>query len=159
MNKQISKKIIKRTITSNKRVLHDYSIEQRFEAGIVLKGWEIKSLRAGHVQLRDSYVTFKNGESWLIGAHIAPLSNVDEYIITTSQRSRKLLLNRCEIEKIFGSVQKKSLTVVPLDLHWHKNYIKAEIALVKGKKKRDKRETIKRREWEREKHRILKSYR
>ena len=147
---------MKYVIASNKKALHHYSIEQRFEAGIALEGWEVKSIRAGRVQLRDSYVTVKNGESWLIGVHISPLPNVAEYIMPASQRSRKLLLNEYEIGKLFGSVQKQTLTVVPLNLHWHKNYIKAEIAIAKGKKTYDKREMIKRREWEREKHRILK---
>lgn len=135
MNKQISKKTIKQIIASNKRALHDYSVKQRFEAGIVLEGWEVKSIRAGHVQLWNSYVTFKNGESWLIGSRISPLPNVDKRIIATAQRLRKLLLNKFEIEKLFGSVQKKALTVIPLDFHWYKNYIKADIALVKGKKR------------------------
>ncbi|WP_267256869.1 SsrA-binding protein SmpB [Coxiella endosymbiont of Ornithodoros maritimus] len=158
MNKQISKKPAQRTIALNKRALHDYYVEQRFEAGLVLEGWEVKSIRAGRVQLRDSYVVFKGCEAWLIGAHLSPLPNVAEDMKADPQRSRKLLLNKREIGKLFGAVQKQSLTVVPLDLHWHKNHVKAEIALAKGKKTHDKRETIKRREWEHEKHRVLKSH-
>lgn len=158
MNKQISKKPAQRTIALNKKALHDYYVEQRFEAGLVLEGWEVKSIRAGRVQLRDSYVVFKSGEAWLIGAHLSPLPNVAEYMKADPQRSRKLLLNKREIGKLFGAVQKQGLTVVPLDLHWHKNHVKVEIALAKGKKTHDKREIIKRREWEREKHRVLKSH-
>ena len=159
MNKQVRKKPAPRLPVQNKKALHDYHIEQRFEAGLVLEGWEVKSIRAGRVQLRDSYVVFKGGEAWLIGTHFSPLPNVSEYIKADPQRSRKLLLNKGEIEKFFGAVQKKGLTVVPLDLHWRKNNVKAEIALAKGKKTQDKREAIKRRAWEREKSRVLKSHR
>ena len=155
MNKQITKKATSRIIALNKKVLHDYHVEKRLEAGLVLEGWEVKSIRAGRVQLRYSYVIFKAGEAWLTGAHFSPLSNVD-CMKPNPQRSRKLLLIKREISKLFGAVQKEGLTVVPLDLHWHKNHVKAEIALAKGKKVHDKRETIKRREWERKKHRILK---
>ncbi|QTS83978.1 SsrA-binding protein SmpB [Coxiella endosymbiont of Amblyomma nuttalli] len=155
MNKQIIKKPTPCLITKNKKAWYDYHIEQRFEAGLMLEGWEVKSVRAGQVQLRDSYVVFRGGEAWLIGAHFSPLPNIAEYIKIDPQRSRKLLLNKNEIEIFFGAVQKKGLTVVPLDLHWHKNNVKVGIALAKGKKTHDKRETIKRREWEREKHRML----
>lgn len=158
MNKQITKKPALHLIAQNKKAFYDYHIEQHFEAGLVLKGWEVKSIRAGRVQLRDSYIVFKGGEAWLIGAHFSPTSNVAEYIKADPKRSRKLLLNRSEIEKFFGAVQKRGLTMVPLDLHWHKNNIKAEIALAKGKKMQDKRETIKRREWERKKHQVLQSH-
>ena len=158
MSKQITKKPAPRLIAQHKKALHDYHIEQRFEAGLVLEGWEVKSIRAGRVQLRDSYVVFKGGEAWLIGAHFSPLPNVAAYIKADPKRSRKLLLNKGEIEKFFGAVQKEGLTVVPLDLHWHKKNVKAELALAKGKKIHDKRETIKHREWEREKHQVLKSH-
>ena len=158
MNKQIIKKPAPRLITQNKKAFYDYHIEQRFEAGLVLEGWEVKSIRVGRAQLRDSYVVFKGGEAWLIGAHFSPLSNVAEYIKADPKRSRKLLLNKSEIETFFGAVQKKGLTMVPLNLHWHKDNVKAEIAFAKGKKMQDKRETIKRREWERKKHQVLKSH-
>ena len=159
MNEQVSKKPIPRTIALNKKALHDYVIDQRFEVGLVLEGWEIKSIRMGRVQLRDSYVILRSGETWLIGAHISPLPNIAKYIKADPQRSRKLLLNKREIGTLFVAVQKKGLTAVPLDLHWRNNHVKAEIALAKGKKTRDKRETVKRREWEREKQLILKSHR
>ena len=158
MNKPISPKT-ERVIATNRKAWHDYAIEEHFEAGLALEGWEVKSLRAGRVQLRDSYVVFKNNEAWLIGAHISPLPTASTHINPDPQRSRKLLLNRRELDKLYGSVQREGYTVVPLDLHWHKSKAKAEIALVKGKKIHDKRETLKRREWEREKHRILKQHR
>lgn len=159
MTKQITKKSAPRIIALNKKVFHDYHIdEQRLKAGLVLEGWEVKSIRFGRVQLRDTYVIFKAGEAWLIGAYLSPLPNVANYIKPDPQRFRKLLLNKREISKLFGAIQKDGLTVVPLNLHWHKHHVKVEIALAKGKKIHDKRETIKRREWEREKHRVLKYY-
>ena len=157
MNKQTTKQPVSHLIAQNKKAFYDYHIEQRFEAGLVLKGWEVKSIRAGRVQLRDSHIVFKDGEAWLVGAHLSPLPNVPEYIKADPKRSRKLLLTKSEIEKFFGAVQKKGLTMIPIDLHWHKNNVKAKVALAKGKKMQDKRETIKRREWERRKHRVLES--
>lgn len=145
-----------RLIANNKKATHDYAIEQRYEAGLVLEGWEVKSIRAGRVQLRDSYVIFKSGEAWLIGMHISPLETVSTHIKAEPDRTRKLLLNIHEISKLLGAVQREGYTAIPLDLHWHKNRVKVEIALGKGKKTHDKRETIKRREWEREKARVLK---
>jgi SsrA-binding protein len=151
-----SKKTLERLIANNKKATHDYHIEQRYEAGLMLEGWEVKSIRAGRVQLRDSYVIFKNGEAWLIGMHISPLETVSTHITADPQRTRKLLLNQHEIAKLFNAIQREGYTAIPLDLHWHKNRVKVEIALGKGKKTHDKRETLKRREWEREKHRVLK---
>lgn len=159
MNKQIIKNPAPYLIAQNKKAFYDYHIEQRFEAGLVLEGWEVKSIRVGRVQLRNSYIVFKGGEAWLIGTHFSPLPNVAAYIKADPQRSRKLLLNKREIRKFFSTVQKKGFTIIPLDLHWHKDNVKVEIALAKGKKTWDKRETIKRREWERKKHQVLKSYR
>src|SRR3990167_11003866 len=152
MNKQTNKPA-PRLIASNKKARHDYTIEQQFEAGLALEGWEVKSIREGRIQLRDSYVIFKKGEAWLIGTHISPLPTVSTHITPEPDRSRKLLLHQHELNKLTMAVQREGYTVVPLDLHWHKNRVKAEIALAKGKKSHDKRETIKRREWEREKHR------
>lgn len=151
-----SKKPLERLIANNKKATHDYHIEQHYEAGLMLEGWEVKSIRAGRVQLRDSYVIFKNGEAWLIGMHISPLETVSTHITADPQRTRKLLLNQQEITKLFNAIQREGYTAIPLDLHWHKNRVKVEIALGKGKKTHDKRETVKRREWEREKHRVLK---
>ena len=159
MDEQVSKKPVLRTIALNKKAFYDYIVNQRFEVGLVLEGWEVKSIRMGRVQLRDSYVIFRSRETWLIGAHISPLPNVAKHIKADPQRSRKLLLSKREIGKLFVAIQKQGLTAVPLDLHWHNNHVKAEIALAKGKKNRDKRETIKRREWEREKQLVLKSHR
>jgi len=157
MNKQTKSKT-ERIIATNKKARHDYHIEKRLEAGLVLEGWEVKSLRAGRVQLRDSYVTLKKGEAWLIGAHISPMATASTHITPDPQRSRKLLLNQRELSKLFSAVNQQGYTVVPLDLHWHKNRAKAEIALAKGKKTHDKRQTIKCREWEREKQRIFKKH-
>lgn len=157
MNKQTKSKI-ERIIATNKKARYDYYIEKRLEAGLVLEGWEVKSLRAGRVQLRDSYVTLKKGEAWLIGAHISPMAASSTHITPDPQRSRKLLLNQHELSKLFSAVNRQGYTVVPLDLHWHKNCAKAEIALAKGKKTHDKRQTIRSREWEREKQRMLKKH-
>ncbi|AUJ58840.1 SsrA-binding protein SmpB [Coxiella-like endosymbiont of Amblyomma americanum] len=144
-----------RIIVLNKKTFHDYYIEQRLEAGLVLESWEIKSIRAGHIQLRNSYVIFKSREAWLIGVHCSPPSNITYHVKPDPKRSRKLLLNKHEIDRLLSTVQKKRLTVVPLDLHWYKNHVKTEVALVRGKRMHDKRETIKRREWERKKHETL----
>lgn len=145
-----------RLIAQNKKARHDYSIEQTFEAGMVLEGWEVKSIRAGRVQLKESYITLHKGEAWLLGAHISPLPNVAEYINPDPTRSRKLLLNQKEISRLLSGKEREGYTIVPLDLHWTRNHVKAEIALAKGKKQYDKRETSKRRDWEREKQRLLK---
>lgn len=156
MNKQTSAPP-PRIIATNKKARHDYEIEQQWEAGLVLMGWEIKSIRAGRVQLRDSHVVFKGGEAWLIGSHITPLLNIAGHMEADPQRTRKLLLKAREIGKLFGAVQKQGYSVIPLNLHWHKNRVKVTIALGKGKKTHDKRQTLKQREWDREKHRVLKA--
>ncbi len=157
MNKQTVKKAPPRIIVNNKKARHDYQIGEHFEAGIALEGWEIKSIRAGRAQLRDSYVVLKQGEAWLVGAHLSPLGNIAEHVRVDPQRTRKLLLHKRELGKLFGAVQKQGFTVVALDFHWHKNRVKVEIAMARGKKLHDKRQTIKQREWDREKHRILKN--
>lgn len=153
MNK---KKSIERLIAANKKARHDYFLENYIEAGIVLEGWEVKSIRAGRVQLRDSYVTLKNGEAWLLGAHITPLPTASTHINPDSQRTRKLLLNQKELSKLFGSVNRQGYTIVPVDMHWHHNRVKVEIALAKGKQTHDKRQSLKQKEWDREKQRLLK---
>ncbi|OGT10857.1 MAG: SsrA-binding protein, partial [Gammaproteobacteria bacterium GWE2_42_36] len=129
-------------IALNKKAQHDYFIEERFEAGLVLEGWEVKSLRAGKVQLRDSYVILKGGEAWLIGCHISPLLTASTHIHPDPIRTRKLLLNQSELDKLYGGVERKGFTLVPLKLYWKKGRAKCEIALVKGKKEYDKRETL-----------------
>lgn len=146
-----------RTISRNKKALHDYSLEAQFEAGLVLEGWEVKSIRAGHVQLKESYVLLKQGAAWLIGAHITPLNTASTHIHPDPVRTRKLLLNQRELNKLFVAKDRQGYTIVPLDLHWSsKNRVKMNIAIAKGKKEHDKRASIKEREWNREKHRLLK---
>lgn len=145
------------TIALNKKAQHDYYLEQRFEAGLALEGWEVKSMREGRAQLKESYVIFKKGEAFLIGAHMSPLSTTSTHIEADPVRTRKLLLNRRELNKLIGAVQREGYTVVPVALYWSKNRAKLEIALAKGKKQHDKRETSKKRDWERTKARILKS--
>jgi SsrA-binding protein len=148
-----------KTIALNKKAKFDYFIEERFEAGLVLEGWEVKSLRAGRVQLRDSYVLLKKGEAWLLGCHIIPLPSASTHIEPDATRTRKLLLNASELKKMIGKVERKGYTLVPLSLYLKGGRIKCEIALAKGKKEFDQREVKKKRDWEREKARILKSHR
>ena len=141
-------------IADNRKARHDYHIESQFEAGLVLEGWEIKSLRAGRAQLKESYVVIKEAEAWLVGAHISPLSTASTHINPDPIRSRKLLLHHYELNKLIGAVQRKGYTIVPLNLHWSKGRAKLEIALAKGKKQHDKRQAEKTREWKRQKQRI-----
>lgn len=153
-NKSTSAK--QQTIALNKKARHEYFIEQRFEAGIVLTGWEVKSLRAGRLQLTDSYVILKRGEAWLLGAIISPLPTASTHITPDPQRSRKLLLKHDELKKLIGYIERKGYTVVALSMYWKKGLAKVEIALAKGKKTHDKRATTKIRDWQREKARLLK---
>lgn len=143
------------TIAQNRRARHEYFIEDKFEAGLALMGWEVKSLRAGKGNLTDAYVLIKNNEAWLFGALITPLLQASTHVIADPTRTRKLLLNRREIDRIAGGVQQKGYTCVPLALYWSHGRVKCEIALVKGKQLHDKRETEKNRDWQREKARIL----
>ncbi|MBN1684994.1 MAG: SsrA-binding protein SmpB [Gammaproteobacteria bacterium] len=145
-------------IALNKKATHDYFIEQKFEAGLMLQGWEVKSLRAGRAQLRDSYILLKHQEAWLIGCHISPLVSASTHIQPDPTRTRKLLLNKAELNKLYGSVERKGYTIVPLKLYWKNGRAKCEIALVKGKKEYDKRAVKKERDWEREKARVTKNY-
>lgn len=147
-----------KTIALNKKARHDYSIEATFEAGLVLEGWEAKSLRAGRVQLKESYVLLKDGEAWLFGAHISPLPTASTHITPDPLRSRKLLLHREELNKLIGAVERKGYTLIPTAMYWHKGRAKLEIGLGKGKKLHDKRATEKARDWQREKQRILKHH-
>ena len=144
------------TIVTNKKARHDYFIEDKFEAGLVLEGWEVKSLRAGKVQLVDSYVIVKNSEAWLLGALITPLPTASTHIKPDPQRTRKLLMHRHELDKLIGAVERKGYTLVALSLYWKKGRVKVEIGLAKGKQAHDKRAASKDREWQREKQRILK---
>ena len=145
------------TIAQNKKALHDYFIEHRFEAGLALSGWEVKSLRAGKAQLVDSYVLLKDGEAWLLGSHIAPLTTASTHVIADPTRSRKLLLNQRELEKLFAAVQQKGYACVCLSLYWSKHLIKCEIALGKGKKEYDKRHTERERDSDRELQRAVRN--
>lgn len=146
------------TIAQNRKAFHEYAIEERFEAGLVLEGWEVKSLRAGKMQLDQSYVIIKNREVWLLGAQITPLSTVSTHFVPDPQRTRKLLLNYKEINKLAGNVERKGYTLVPLSVYWKGKHIKIEIALAKGKKLHDKRATEKNRDWQRQKQRLTKDY-
>lgn len=143
-------------IAVNRKAHHDYFIEERFEAGMALQGWEVKSLRAGRVQLDQGYVLLKNAEAWLFGALITPLQTVSTHITADPQRSRKLLLHQREISKLIGSVERRGYTLVPISLYWKNNRVKLEIGLAKGKKLHDKRDTEKERDWQRQKQRLLK---
>lgn len=143
-------------IAVNRKVRHDYFIEDKFEAGIVLEGWEVKSLRDGKLQLNESYVHIRNGEAWLANALITALKTASTHIKPESQRDRKLLLNRIELNKLIGAVERKGYTLVPLTMYWKKGMAKLEIALAKGKQLHDKRATEKERDWNRDKARIMK---
>ncbi len=144
------------TIALNKKARHDYLLEERFEAGLVLEGWEVKALRAGRVQLRDSYVLLKDGEAWLFGALITPLPSASTHVQPDPQRSRKLLLHRHELNKLIGAVERRGYAVVPTAMYWKKGRAKLEIALAHGKKAHDKRAELKERDWKREQARIMK---
>ena len=151
-----SKKPDSNTIAHNRKANFDYFIEQQFEAGIVLEGWEVKSMRAGRAQLKEAYVIIQNGEVLLVGAHISPLQQASTHIFPNPTRARKLLLHKKEIAKLIGAVEREGYTLVPLSMYWVRGRAKAKIALAKGKKQHDKRQTIKQREWDRDKHRLLK---
>ncbi len=144
------------TIALNKKARYEFEIEDEFEAGICLEGWEVKSLRAGNVQIAESHVIIKNGEAWLLGSVMTPLLSASTHINPDPQRTRKLLLHRKELDKLIGAVERKGYTLVPLKLFWKKSFVKINIALAKGKKLHDKRATSKDRDWQRDKARILK---
>ena len=157
MSKAKDKDKAARTIAVNRKARHDYFIEETFEAGLVLEGWEVKSLRAGKAQLTESYVHLRNGEAWLLGAHITPLPTVSTHVDPDPTRTRKLLLQRGEIDRLVGAVERKGYALAALDLHWTKGRAKVEIGLAKGKKQHDKRAVAKERDWQRQKARILKN--
>ena len=143
------------SIAENKKAFHDYFIEERFEAGIVLEGWEVKAIRAGRVQIKEAYVIVKDEEVWLLGCHISPLSTASTHVKPDPVRTRKLLLHGREIAKLIGKVERAGYALVPLNLHFAKGRIKLEIGLAKGKKQYDKRESEKQKDWEREKARLM----
>jgi SsrA-binding protein len=144
------------TIALNKKARHDFFIEDRFEAGMVLEGWEVKSLRAGRIQLADSHVFIKNGEAFISNLLITPLPTASTHIHPEPTRVRKLLLHRTELSKLVGAVERKGYTIVPLAMYWKHGRVKTEIGLAKGKAMHDKRATLKERDWQREKQRLLK---
>jgi SsrA-binding protein len=146
------------TIALNKAARHEYFIEERYEAGLALQGWEVKSLRAGRVQIKESYVLIKDGEAWLLGAHITPLPTASTHIHPDPSRTRKLLLHRDELSKLIGAVERRGYALVPLALYWKRGRAKLEIGLAKGKKAHDKRATEKERDWQRDKQRLLKQH-
>jgi SsrA-binding protein len=143
------------TIALNKKARHDFFIEDRFEAGLVLQGWEVKSLREGRAQLTESYIVINNNEAWLFGFHISPLLSASTHITPDPTRTRKLLLHRRELDRLIGAVERKGYTLVPLALYWKKGRAKLEIALARGKQNQDKRTADKDREWARSKQRLL----
>ena len=143
------------SIVENKKAFHDYFVEERYEAGLVLEGWEVKAIRAGRVQLKEAYVTLLGAEPFVIGMHISPLASSSTHVHPDPTRSRKLLLNSEEIRKLIGKVEQKGYTLVPIDLHYTKGRVKIAIGLAKGKKQHDKRDTIREREWDREQQRLL----
>lgn len=155
MQKKVKNKQAHQLIAENRKARHDYIIEQDFEAGLVLEGWEVKSLRASRAQISESYVVIKDGEAFLLNSHISPLITTSTHIKAIPDRTRKLLLNAAELNKLIGAVQRQGYTIVPLNLHWKKGRAKLTIALAKGKKLHDKRETEKRRDWERQKQRLM----
>jgi SsrA-binding protein len=143
------------TIALNKRARHEYHVDERFECGVVLEGWEVKSLREGRVQLTEAYAIVKNGEIFLFGAQITPLLTASTHIVPDTRRTRKLLLHRNEIDRLIGAVERKGYTLVPLALYWKKNRAKCEIGLARGKQEHDKRAVEKDRDWQRDKQRIM----
>ena len=147
------------SIADNKKAFHDYFIEERHEAGLVLEGWEAKAIRAGRAQIMEAYVLIRNGELYLIGAHISPLPTASTHIHPDPVRTRKLLMHGAEIDKLIGKVERDGYALVPLDLHYAKGRIKASIGLARGKKQYDKRETEKKRDWDREKAQLMRNKR
>lgn len=143
------------SIIDNKKVFHEYFIEERYEAGLALEGWEVKAIRAGRAQLKEAYVVVKQEEVWLVGSHISPLPTASTHIHPDPTRSRKLLLHAQEIRKLIGKVQQAGFTLVPINLHYTKGRVKLEVGLAKGKKLHDKRATEKEREWQRDKARLM----
>jgi len=143
------------SIVDNRKAFHDYFIEERFEAGLALEGWEVKAIRAGRAQLKEAYVVVLSGELFLLGSHISPLPTASTHIHPDPTRTRKLLLHAEEIAKLVGKVERAGYTLMPLNLHYSRGRIKVEIGLAKGKKQHDKRESEKERDWEREKQRLL----
>ncbi|MCG7757541.1 MAG: SsrA-binding protein SmpB [Nitrosomonas sp.] len=145
------------SIVQNKKAFHDYFIEEKYETGMVLEGWEVKAIREGRVQLKEAYVIIRNGELYLIGCHISPLMTASTHIHPDPVRTRKLLLHAEEIKRLIGKVERAGYTLVPIDMHYKAGRIKLEVGLAKGKKQHDKRESEKQKEWERTKQRLMRA--
>ncbi|NYT23439.1 SsrA-binding protein SmpB [Alcaligenaceae bacterium] len=144
------------SIVENRKATHDYFIEERFEAGLVLEGWEVKAIRAGHVQLKEAYIIVRSGEIFIIGMHISPLPTASTHIRPEATRTRKLLLHAEEIKKLIGKTEQRGYTLVPLNLHYRNGRIKLDFGLGRGKKLHDKRDTSRDKDWAREKERLMK---
>jgi SsrA-binding protein len=144
------------SIANNKKAFHDYFIEEKYEAGLALEGWEVKAIRAGRVQIKEAYVVVKGGEIWLLGMHITPLSEASTHVNPDPTRTRKLLLHAREIDRLVGKVERAGFTMVPVDLHYTRGRVKVEIGLAKGKKQHDKRDVQQEKDWKREQGRLLK---
>ncbi|KAB7763448.1 SsrA-binding protein SmpB [Xanthomonas maliensis] len=147
-----------KTIALNKRARHEYQLEDRYEAGLALQGWEVKAIRAGRANIIDGYAYVRSGEIFLIGAQITPLIQASSHVVAEERRTRKLLLHRSEIDKMLGRVERDGYTLVPTALYWKNNKVKLEIALAKGKKTHDKREAAKDRDWQRDKQRVMRRH-
>ena len=145
------------SIIDNRKAFFDYFVEERYEAGLVLEGWEVKALRAGRAQIKEGYVVIKNGELFLIGTHISPLPEASKFANLDPVRTRKLLLHRDQIDKLIGKVEQRGHTLVPLNFHYKDGRVKCEIGLAKGKKLHDKRETEKKRDWKRERGQLMRT--
>jgi len=143
------------SIVQNRKAFHDYFVEERYEAGLALEGWEVKAIRAGRVQIADAYVVVRNAALWLLGAHVSPLPTVSTHFTPDPTRTRKLLMHAEEIKRLIGKVEQRGYTLIPLDMHYRKGRIKLEIALARGKLKHDKRASEREREWQRDKQRLL----
>lgn len=146
------------TIALNKRARHEYHIDERYEAGVALQGWEVKSLRAGRTNLTDAYAIVRNGEIYLFGASIVPLISASTHVVADDRRTRKLLLHREEIDKLVGAVERKGYTMVPLAMYWKGNKVKIEIGLARGKQDHDKRNALKDKDWQRDKQRAMRAH-
>ena len=145
------------TIALNKRARHEYHIDEHYEAGISLLGWEVKSLRAGRANLGDAYAIVKAGEIYLFGASFVPLISASTHVVADDRRTRKLLLNRAEIDKLIGAIERKGYTLIPLALYWKQNRVKVDLGVARGKQEHDKRDTEKERDWNREKQRVMRA--
>ena len=144
------------SITTNKKAFHDYFVEEKYEAGLALEGWEVKAIRAGRVNIKESYVIIKKGEIWLLGMRLTPLPEASTHVHPEPTRTRKLLLHAGEIDKLIGKVERAGYTLVPLDLHYTRGRVKAEIGLAKGKKQHDKRDAAQDKDWKRQQERLMK---